>query len=166
MTHKYTVFDTEFGWMAIVGSELGLCKLTLPQPAADKALTLIADYMTKAVAGTSSFRDLIERLELYFRGDYIDFPDDLDLRGSTAFQRDVWELTCSIPYGKTRTYKWVATEMGRPGSLRAVGQALARNPLPIIIPCHRVIGSSGSIGGFSGGLDMKKRLITLESISK
>ena len=152
--------------MAIVGSELGLCKLTLPQPAADKALTLIADHLTKAVASTSSFRDLVDRLNLYFKGSCIDFPDDLDLRGSTAFQRDAWKLTCSIPYGETRTYGWIAAEMGRPGSLRAVGQALARNPLPIIIPCHRVIGSSGSIGGFSGGLDMKKRLITLESAAK
>lgn len=166
MGYAYTVFDTEFGWMAIVASEQGLCRLTLPQPAADKALVLISDLLPKSSADTASFRDLIFRIGRYFEGEKVEFPDELDLRSSTGFQRDVWRLTSAIPCGETRTYMWIAEELGRPGSVRAVGQALARNPLPIIIPCHRVVGSNGAIGGFSGGLEMKKRLLALESSAK
>lgn len=163
LAYAYTVFDTEFGWMAIVASDRGLCRLTLPQPAADKALVLITDYLPKAAANTGSFRDLVFRLERYFEGENVDFQDELDLRNGTKFQQDVWRLTCSIPYGQTKTYGWVANELGRPGSVRAVGQALARNPLPIIVPCHRVVGSGGSLGGYSGGLEMKRKLLELES---
>ena len=163
MAYTYTVFDTEFGWMAIVASERGLYRLTLPQPAADKALVLIADLLPKATANTRSFRELVDKLGLYFMGEKIDFQDELDLRNATDFQREVWQLTASIPYGETRAYGWLASELGRPGSVRAVGQAMARNPLPIIIPCHRVVGSNGALGGYSGGLEMKRRLLELES---
>jgi len=164
LSYSYTVFDTEFGWMAIVASERGLCRLTLPQPAADKALVLISDLLPKATANTGTFRELVVRLGLFFEGVKVDFSDDLDLRNATRFQRDVWRLTSSIPYGETRTYGWIANELGRPGSVRAVGQAMARNPLPIIIPCHRIVGSNGSLGGYSGGLEMKRRLLEMESL--
>ena len=164
MAYSYTVFDTQFGWMVIVASGHGLCKLTLPQPAPDKALTLIADMLPKAVASTSSFRDVISRIELYFEGKQVEFSDILDLRDRTAFQQEVWKATCSIPYGKTRSYGWIAEQLGRPKSGQAVGKALASNPLPIVIPCHRVVGSMrGSLGGFSGGLELKKRLLQVES---
>lgn len=163
MAYTYTVFDTEFGWMAIVASERGLNRLTLPQPAADKALVLISDLLPKATASTRPFRELVHRLGLYFKGEKINFPDELDLRNSTDFQQEVWRLTASIPYGETRAYGWIANELGRPGSVRAVGQAMARNPLPIIIPCHRVVGSNGALGGYSGGLEMKRNLLEMES---
>ncbi len=166
MSYSYTVFDTEFGWMAIVASEKGLCRLTLPQPAADKALVLISDLLPHATVNTGIFRELVFRLGLFFEGEKIDFPDDLDLRNATRFQKDVWRLTSSIPYGETRTYGWIASKLGKPGSVRAVGQAMARNPLPIIVPCHRIVGSNGSLGGYSGGLELKKRLLELESTGK
>ncbi len=89
MAYSYTVFDTRFGWMAIVGSECGLYKLTLPQPAPDKALTLISDLLPKADASTYSFRELIRQMERYFEGDQVNFNESLDLRTSTQFQRDV-----------------------------------------------------------------------------
>lgn len=163
MAYTYTVFDTEFGWMVIVASEQGLCRLTLPQPAVDKALVLISDLLPKATANTGTFRELVFRLGNFFEGEKIEFPDELDLRNATDFQRDVWRLTSSIPYGETRTYGWIANELERPGSVRAVGQAMARNPLPIIIPCHRIVGSNGSLGGYSGGLEMKRKLLEMES---
>ena len=100
----------------------------------------------------------------YFKGKQIEFPFpiDLDLEGCTGFQRDVWEVTSKIPYGQLRSYGWIAAEIGRPQAARAVGQALGINRLPIIVPCHRVIRSDGSLGGFSGGLHWKKKLIELE----
>ena len=166
MSYAYTVFDTEFGWMAIVASEKGLCRLTLPQPAADKALVLISDLLPKATVNTGTFRELVVRLGYFFEGKKVDFPDELDLQNATEFQRDVWRLTASIPYGETRTYGWIASKLGRPSSVRAVGQAMAKNPLPIIVPCHRIVGSNGSLGGYSGGLELKKRLLELESTGK
>lgn len=90
------------------------------------------------------------------------FDDDLDLRGGTTFQVKVWTVLRQIPYGETRSYKWVASKLGDPYSVRAVGQAVGQNPVPIIIPCHRVIHENGSLGGFSGGILWKQRLLALE----
>jgi len=104
----------------------------------------------------------MERLRMYFRGQETAFPVKLDLSGATAFQRDVWEITRAIPYGETRSYGWVAGQIKKPGAARAAGQALGRNPLPIIIPCHRVIAGNGGLGGFSGGIECKKQLLRLE----
>ncbi|MBN1692717.1 MAG: MGMT family protein [Dehalococcoidales bacterium] len=98
-------------------------------------------------------------------GQRVDFPDKLDLQGATDFQRKVWEATKQIPYGQTRSYEWVAKQVGKPGAARAVGQALGKNPLPVVVPCHRVITCDGKSGGFGGGLAMKKRLLALEKSS-
>ncbi|QUE87871.1 methylated-DNA--[protein]-cysteine S-methyltransferase [Exiguobacterium alkaliphilum] len=80
----------------------------------------------------------------------------------TSFQRDVWDALLTIPSGETRSYKDIAEQIGRPKAVRAVGQALNRNPLPILFPCHRVIGSSGKLTGFAGGLSEKQRLLEIE----
>lgn len=80
----------------------------------------------------------------------------------TPFQRDVWDALLSIPSGETRTYKEIAEQIGRPKAVRAVGQALNRNPLPVLFPCHRVIGSNGKLTGFAGGLSAKARLLEIE----
>jgi len=111
----------------------------------------------------SFFGDLIPRLQGYFKGERVDFPDALDLCDSTTFQQKVWALTRTIPYGETRTYGWVAKEISPPTAARAVGQALKRNRFPIVVPCHRVIGSDGSLVGFSDGLGMKRKLLALEA---
>jgi methylated-DNA-[protein]-cysteine S-methyltransferase len=87
----------------------------------------------------------------------------IDLRGSRPFSRRVWMATRKIPYGDVRSYVWVADRLGDPRSAGAVGGALARNPLPIFIPCHRVVGSHGGLGGFSAGLSLKRWLLNLES---
>ncbi len=85
------------------------------------------------------------------------------MRYYTQFQKAVWRATAGIPYGETRSYAWVAKRIGNPRAVRAVGQALGANPVPIIIPCHRVIGSSGKLCGFAGGLALKQRLLELEN---
>ncbi|MFH1314635.1 MAG: methylated-DNA--[protein]-cysteine S-methyltransferase [Candidatus Eisenbacteria bacterium] len=87
----------------------------------------------------------------------------LDLTGTTVFARKVWRATRKIPYGEVRTYAWVAEKLGYPNSARAVGGALGSNPVPIFIPCHRVIACDGHLGGFSGGVTIKKLLLALES---
>ena len=164
MTYSYIVFNTQFGWMAAVSSEQGLCKLTLPQPAPDKAMTLIADMLPKATASSSDFEDFTIRIERYFEGKETNFSDQLDLRTSTAFQQEVWRQTQSIPYGETRSYGEIAVEAGSPKAFRAVGQAEKRNEVPLVIPCHRVIGSDGSLTGYGGkdNTHIKAQLLDFE----
>jgi methylated-DNA-[protein]-cysteine S-methyltransferase len=157
------VFDTAAGWVGIAGSVKGLCLATLPQRTERAVYTLMADDLKNAVPAPQRFDDLIERYRAYFSGKQVEFLDGLDLEGATPFQRSVWQVTRNIPYGQTRDYAWVAEQAGYLGAARAAGQALARNPLPVIIPCHRVLASDGGLGGFSGGLAMKRFLLKLEA---
>ena len=160
---KFTTVNTEGGWVGLVGSESGLILLTLPKISRKSALSKIKGFATDAIEDSSAFGDLPKRLQLYFIGEKVTFPDRLDLGDATDFDRAVWKATRSIPYGETRSYAWVARQCGSPWAYRAVGGALARNPLPIIIPCHRVVASNGSLGGFGGGLELKRRLLELEA---
>ena len=111
---------------------------------------------------TSTFADAVQQLEEYFSGRRKNF--DLKLKPSgTSFQLAVLEALTNIPYGQTTSYQEIAKAVGRPRAVRAVGAANGRNPLPIVIPCHRVIGSDGSLTGFGGGLAAKQYLLTLEA---
>jgi methylated-DNA-[protein]-cysteine S-methyltransferase len=101
------------------------------------------------------------QLQEYFAGSRRAFDLPLDMRGTT-FQKDVWEALLAIPYGETRSYGQLAKQLGRPSASRAVGAANGRNPVSIVVPCHRVIGSSGKLTGFAGGLDVKARLLDME----
>ena len=159
---KCIIFNTDMGWVGILGSAKGLLRTTLPHPSAQEIRQLFGDSINQASRSPRLFQDLIQRLKLYFGGHRVNFPDKLDLSGATDFQRKVWETTRLIPYGETRSYAWVAEQIEKPGALRAVGQALGRNPLPIIVPCHRVVASNGKLGGFTGGIEVKKRLLYLE----
>ena len=114
--------------------------------------------------GPEMFGTLPERLMAYMRGETVALSDDLDTNGWTDFRSRVWKTTRMIPYGETRSYSWVATAIGQPAASRAVGQALHRNPVPILVPCHRVIGLDRSLTGFGGGLTLKKQLLSLESL--
>jgi methylated-DNA-[protein]-cysteine S-methyltransferase len=105
---------------------------------------------------------LIDVLAAYFSGEAIEISVPLKLSGHTDFQRDVWRVATEIPYGEVRTYGWVAARLGRPKTARAVGGALAQNPFPVVVPCHRVVRTDGSLGGFSAGLEWKKALLQLE----
>ena len=160
---KYTTFNTDMGWVGILGSNSGLVRTTLPQGSAQEAKQLLGDRVNYALQAPHSFEDLAERLRAYFRGHRVNFPGRLDLSPATAFPRKVWEIARLIPYGETRSYSWVAEQLGKAGALRAVGKVLARNPLPIIIPCHRVVAKDGGLGGYSGGVELKKYLLWLET---
>jgi methylated-DNA-[protein]-cysteine S-methyltransferase len=108
-----------------------------------------------------AFPDVVEQLEAYFARERTDFDLELGLEGS-EFQRRVWQALLTIPYGETRSYGQVAEQIGATGSARAVGLANGRNPIAIVVPCHRVIGASGNLTGYGGGLDRKRSLLELE----
>jgi methylated-DNA-[protein]-cysteine S-methyltransferase len=108
------------------------------------------------------FAQAIEQLDRYFAGELTEFDLELDLRG-TQFQKDVWNALLTIPYGETRSYGEIARQIGRPDRARAVGAANGSNPVSIIVPCHRVIGSDGSLTGYGGGLPRKRYLLDLEA---
>ena len=108
-------------------------------------------------------RDVIKQLKEYFSGARKRFDLPLHVMG-TAFQKRVWRQLCQIPFGQTASYKEIAEKIGKPKAMRAVGQANHRNPIPIIIPCHRIIGADGHLVGFGGGLDKKRFLLSHEGV--
>ncbi len=108
------------------------------------------------------FLRITQQLRAYFAGELRTFEVQLELHG-TAFQRRCWQELCAIPYGQTISYGELAKRIGNPKAMRAVGLANGANPIPIIVPCHRVIGSDGSLTGFGGGMENKKKLLELES---
>ncbi len=150
--------------MAMARSPAGLVAVTLPQSSRKLALAKI-EGVSDIEEDASVFADLPLRIQRYFEGERVIFPEKLDIGGATEFQRAVWEMTRTILFGETRSYGWVAERIGRPRACRAVGTALARNSLSIIVPCHRVIAADGRCGGFSGGDRMKKQLLRREGMS-
>lgn len=161
----YDIFKTSWGWMGAVGSSRGVRCCSLPEASPEQAVkhlqvTLRQDLPEHVPGAFSGFRT---QLEEYFRGVRVEWDIALDLEGATDFFRRAWDACCSIPAGETRTYQWLAEQAGRPQAPRAAGQAMARNRVPIVIPCHRVIGSDGGLHGFAGpGLPMKERLLQME----
>ena len=113
----------------------------------------------KSCALNPVFKD---RLGGYFKGSRRVFDLKIVLDDATGFEREVYDALNEVGYAEVRTYKWLAEKLGKPGAARAVGQALKKNPIPIIIPCHRIIESGGKLGGYSGGIDIKRRLLDLE----
>lgn len=110
---------------------------------------------------TPLIKEAIRQLDLYFKGELRDFDLPLAPKG-TPYQQAVWQQLCTVPYGSTATYKEIAQKVGKPKGFRSVGQANNRNPIPIIIPCHRIIGADGKLVGYGGGLDIKIKLLELE----
>ena len=167
MERYFDIFETRYGWMGVVASPNGLRRTTLPQNSPDECAENLGIELDEAVMANGRFDDLKSRFERYFDGESVSFDDiPIDVEDATPFLRNAWEAVRSIPYGETRTYKWVAGEAGRPQAPRAAGQSMARNRLPIIVPCHRVIASDGSLRGFGKGttrLDLKQNLLDLEN---
>jgi len=116
-----------------------------------------------ARAAPSARHPAAEQLEAYFAGDLTDFTVPFELRGGSEFEQAVWHEIARIPYGEMITYGAIATTLGDPGAARAVGMACNHNPIPVIVPCHRVVGANGKMVGFGGGIDRKRRLLELEA---
>jgi methylated-DNA-[protein]-cysteine S-methyltransferase len=121
------------------------------------------DILNPQPPSSPAFSNVVSQLTAYFKGEPTRFTAKLDLTGATAFQNRVWDVTRKIPYGETRSYRWVAEAAGCPQGFRAVGQALGANPVPLLIPCHRVISSYTGPGGYSGGIWVKEALLRLET---
>lgn len=159
MTHAITV-KTPWGWMEITSSEKGVTSIDLSplnrstaarsQPSGDNG------------AAASIVMEARAQLLAYLDGTRREFSLPVDWSAGTPFQRKVWKAITRIPYGRVRSYQWVAMRVGGKQYARAVGMALGANPVPIVVPCHRIIAHDGSLGGFSCGLPVKRRLLRLE----
>ena len=152
----YTWFDSPVGSLLLAGSSAGLKLVSFGT--GNRARSVDPEWQVDNAA----FAEVVDQLQSYFAGDRKNFELDLVLEG-TDFQKKVWTALQEIPYGETISYKKLAETVGSPKGVRAVGAANGANPIPIIIPCHRVIGHDGSLTGFGGGLPLKKQLLELES---
>jgi methylated-DNA-[protein]-cysteine S-methyltransferase len=159
------IFSIAWGWLGAAAGSQGLLATTLPRNSRQEVLDVLLRQYPRAQEGsTPLLKDLRAKLERYFLGQRVSFSDQpLDTAGATDFQSRVWEVVRNIPFGETRTYGWVAVRVSSPLAARAVGRAMALNPLPIIIPCHRIVGHNGQLTGFGGGVAMKRRLLDMES---
>lgn len=147
--------DSPVGLLTLAGTDSRLMHLRMVDQ------THEPDRSQWVTSDTDIFPDAVEQLNAYFSGELIQFDLSLELIG-TEFQRKVWSALQTIPYGETRTYGEIAEQVGSPSASRAVGMANGRNPIGIIVPCHRVIGSTGNLTGYGGGIDRKRTLLGLE----
>lgn len=163
MNTCYTTIETSLGWLLLVERDGFLVDIEMPKPTREAALMAAPP---NAVESPEGFGELSELLRLYFLGERVDFSQvPVSFEGLGEFETRVLRETMSIPHGKLVTYGFLAAAAGSPRAARAVGNAMSRNPLPIVVPCHRVIHSDGSIGGYLGGLDLKRNLLALEGIT-
>jgi methylated-DNA-[protein]-cysteine S-methyltransferase len=166
MTQEISM-KTPIGLLLIEGDDEAITHITLPdssrQPAQRHAQGLSPET-SEGASTPAAVAAAVTQLAEYFAGDRTEFDLSLELEG-TAFQKDVWLALGEIPYGKTVSYAELAGMVGRPTAFRAVGQANGANPIPIVLPCHRVLASGGGIGGYGGGLPMKRQLLAIEGVT-
>ncbi|WP_405609629.1 methylated-DNA--[protein]-cysteine S-methyltransferase [Streptomyces sp. NBC_01511] len=158
MNRTHTVLDSSYGPLTLVATDGVLSALYMTE---QRHRPPQETFGEPAAPDARPFDGVIDQLDEYFAGGRTEFDVPLRLDG-TPFQRSVWEQLLTIPYGETRSYGQLADALGKPGASRAVGLANGKNPVSIIVPCHRVIGSTGGLTGYGGGLDRKKRLLAFE----
>ena len=160
---SYDVADTPVGLLLLAVTVRGLCRISFdpePERETEQLARLFGVRVLKAPREVDRVR---RELEEYFEGRRREFDLPIDLRGREGFSREILDRLVRVPYGEVTTYKSLAVEAGNPRAARAVGTIMNRNPIPIVLPCHRVIGSSGSLVGYGGGLDRKRLLLDLEA---
>ena len=164
---KYSILKTKWGYFGIAGNETGLLKTCLPTTF-DKANLLLLKGLENAKYDKRYFSRIERQINAYFEGSYVSFDSDIAvvMDGFSDFGRLVLSDCRTINFGETISYGQLAERIGRPNAARAVGQILSKNPLPLIIPCHRVVCSNGGLGGFSaiGGITFKKKMLELEKM--
>ena len=169
----YQYFSSTLGWIFLAAGSEGICLVHFcgsAPPSRETCEDLLSQVMFGATASLSREHPLLREAEqailayLHHHQPVPSFP--LDLRAGTSFQRQVWQALRHIPFGQTRSYLQVAQSIGRPQSARPVGQACGKNPIPIFIPCHRVISADGRLGGYSGGIHIKQALLSAENAER
>jgi O-6-methylguanine DNA methyltransferase len=161
----YTVFKTPFGFMGAAKTAFGMHTVVLPKKSAKEVLKVIIGSLGRGcVEDGSSFSSFKKNIIEYFSGKPLRFNDPVDFDGASDFEKRVWSSAADIPWGQFSSYGHIARSISRPDACRAVGMALSRNRLPIIIPCHRVMMKDGGLGGFADGPRMKRLLLKIEGI--
>jgi O-6-methylguanine DNA methyltransferase len=169
------VFATRWGWAGLAATDQGLCVVILPSRSKQETVRALARALRRGGFAEQELKTEVrlpeaqrwvkqgvEQLTRFFEGTLQAIDLCTDLRGGTAFQRKVWRQASRIPYGRVRSYGWLATRLGGRQYARAVGLALGANPIPIVVPCHRIVSHDGSVGGFSCGVQVKRKLLALE----
>ena len=158
------VFRTPWGWMGLSETAKGIDVVVLPKASRQAVLSELGLSSVKRLDGPISARLHEAQAQLigYLAGTRQSFDLPLDFSRGTSFQQRVWRILRGISYGRLRSYQWVAVRVGGKQYARAVGNAVGANPMPIVIPCHRIVAQDASLGGFSGGLPTKRKLLTLE----
>ena len=164
------IFETSLGWIAIAATERGIVRTSLPEPTPDTALEVISDINNGSpTTSNHALNQAKQLLTRYCNGESVSLDDiPIDDSAWTPYTQRARAACRTIPRGETRTYAWLAEQAsGNPRSARAAGRAMATNPVPIIIPCHRVIGSNGNLHGFAGtiGIPLKARLLQMEGVT-
>jgi methylated-DNA-[protein]-cysteine S-methyltransferase len=163
----YAEIDTPVGRLLLASTPRGLVRITFPIETREKVLEELSASVSPRVLESPAKLDRARReLDRYFEGRLQEFDLPLDWQLTHGFYRKVLRATARIPYGQTRSYTEVAKRAGSPRAVRAAGSALGSNPLPIIVPCHRVLRSGGALGGYGGGLETKRALLELEGAMK
>ena len=161
--YYYAALPTSMGWVGVLASDKGIRRLELPHSSPLRAVEALQAEASHAELAPAHFEELRQELERYFTGAVVDFHQELDMEGAAPFFLRAWTACRSIPRGEVRSYAWLAAQAGNPRAMRAAGQSMARNPVAIIIPCHRVVATDGSLHGYGGGLELKQRLLDLEA---
>lgn len=164
------VFHTSWGWMGLAasvnGTRAGVNRIVLGQASRKAVERELETFRNSHFEIRNSLLPVLRQAQTqlveFLEGKRRELDFAVDLSEGTTFQRKVWRTILRIPYGRVRSYKWVAARVGGPRHARAVGLALGANPVPLIVPCHRVVAHDGSLGGFSCGLRIKRRLLALE----
>ncbi len=163
----YSSFKSPIGNIKAASTEKGVCYVELAQMSDDQFERRFKCRFNLAPVKDDEFcREVTNAFKDYFNQTLTEFDFALDLITGTSFQKEVWTRLQTIPFGIVKSYKWIASQIGKPNACRAVGNANGKNPIPIIIPCHRVICSDGALGGFTSGIEVKKKLLKLEGISE
>ena len=161
----YGFADSPLGPLTVIVSDRGLVRLSYAHEAVDEQLEEIATRVSPRILASPDRTDAVRRqLDEYFAGDRRGFDVPIDWRLVRGFTGDVLRATARIPFGTVSSYREVATEAGSPNAYRAAGNALGSNPIPIVVPCHRVLHSGGGLGGYTGGLERKEYLLRLEGV--
>jgi AraC family transcriptional regulator of adaptative response/methylated-DNA-[protein]-cysteine methyltransferase len=162
MKIRYTIVDCSLGKFLIGATERGICAITFASSEAQVKAALRREYPSaEIVLDDKGLQRWASAFLKYLQGQHSRLDLPLDIQG-TAFQQRVWKELQRIPYGQTRSYSEIAQAIGQPKAVRAVARACAANPVPILIPCHRVIRKNGALGGYSGGIARKRALLMLE----